>query len=178
MTPERRYHVTTGVAGRTITFQHRVDDPFIAHRVTVGWRDLLRGLLRRRLVVEVMVDGDRDIVARDEPQPGTDPAPAVGAALRPAACLLGQLGAVPAQAVVTCPCAWRRFSVVMGVIRAASAVPAWRHALALEIIFHRTEEPEVAHRDDDKDQKKDKDHHDGLPHYFRLVTPVPKVTRF
>lgn len=58
----------------------------------------------------------------------------------------------------------------MEVMRAASAVPAWQHALALKIIFHRTEEPEVARRDDDKDQKKDKDHHDGLLLYFRLAT--------
>jgi hypothetical protein len=57
-----RYHVTTRVAGQTITFQHPIDDPFIAHRITIGWPDLLRGLLHRQLVIDVLVDGDRDIV--------------------------------------------------------------------------------------------------------------------
>jgi hypothetical protein len=37
-------------------------DPFVFHRVTVGWRDLLRSVLRRRLVVEVIVVGDPEIV--------------------------------------------------------------------------------------------------------------------
>ena len=37
-------------------------DPFIFHRVTVGWPDLLRSLLRRKLTIEVIVGGDREIV--------------------------------------------------------------------------------------------------------------------
>lgn len=57
-----RYHVTTRVGGRTLTFQHRTPDPFVRQTVHVGWRDLLRGLLRRGLLVEVLVDGDRDVV--------------------------------------------------------------------------------------------------------------------
>jgi hypothetical protein len=57
-----RYHVTTRIGDRTIEFQKRVPDPFVRHTVTVGWPDLLRGLLRRRLAVTVLVDGDRDVV--------------------------------------------------------------------------------------------------------------------
>lgn len=57
-----RYHVTTRIGDRTIEFQKRVDDPFVSHRVTIGWPDLLRGLLRRRLAVTVLVGGDRDVV--------------------------------------------------------------------------------------------------------------------
>ena len=57
-----RYHVTTRVGIRTIEFQKRVDDPFVSHRVTIGWPDLLRGLLRRHLTVDVLVGGDLDAV--------------------------------------------------------------------------------------------------------------------
>lgn len=47
---------------RTITFQHPIDDPFVHHTVHLGWRDLLRGLLRRHLAVTTLVGGDREIV--------------------------------------------------------------------------------------------------------------------
>lgn len=57
-----RYHVTTRIDDETIDFQHRVSDPFVRQTVTIGWRHLLRGLLRGRLVVEVIVSGDRDVV--------------------------------------------------------------------------------------------------------------------
>jgi hypothetical protein len=57
-----RYHVTTRVGDRTIAFQERVPDPFVAHTVTVGWPDLLRGLLKRQLRVTVIVGGDADVV--------------------------------------------------------------------------------------------------------------------
>jgi hypothetical protein len=57
-----RYHVTTRVGGRMIEFEKPMADPFVSHRVTVGWPDLLRGLLRRRLAVEVMIGGDLDVV--------------------------------------------------------------------------------------------------------------------
>jgi hypothetical protein len=56
------YNVTTRVAGEVIGFREPVDDPFIRHTVYVGWRDLLRALRRRVLVVEVLVDADRDTV--------------------------------------------------------------------------------------------------------------------
>ncbi len=39
-----------------------VSDPFIHHCVTIGWPDLLRGLLRRRIEVVVIVGGDSEIV--------------------------------------------------------------------------------------------------------------------
>ena len=57
-----RYHVTTRLGDRTIAFQERVADPFVSHTVTVGWPDLLRGLLRRHLQVTVIVGGDPDVV--------------------------------------------------------------------------------------------------------------------
>jgi hypothetical protein len=57
-----RYTVTTRVGDRTIEFERRLLDPFVNHRVTIGWPDLLRALLRRRLVVTVIVGGDRDVV--------------------------------------------------------------------------------------------------------------------
>lgn len=57
-----RYHVTTRLGDRTIGFQKPISDPFVNHRVTIGWPDLLRGLLRRRLEVVVLVGGDRDVV--------------------------------------------------------------------------------------------------------------------
>lgn len=55
------FTVETRLNGQRLSYE-RIFDPFIATRVTVGWRDLLRGLLRRRLEVEVLVGGDREIV--------------------------------------------------------------------------------------------------------------------
>jgi hypothetical protein len=57
-----RYHITTQIGDRTIAFQERIADPFVRHTVTIGWPDLLRGLLHRHLKVTVLVGGDRDIV--------------------------------------------------------------------------------------------------------------------
>lgn len=57
-----RYHVTTRIDDWTVTFQQALDDPFVRHTVHLGWRDLLRGLLHRRLSVTVLVGGDTEIV--------------------------------------------------------------------------------------------------------------------
>lgn len=57
-----RYHVTTRLDDRTVAFQVPIDDPFVRQAVTIGWPDLLRALLRRRLVVTVIVGGDPEIV--------------------------------------------------------------------------------------------------------------------
>ena len=57
-----RYHVTTMIGDRTIAFQVRIPDPFIRHTVTIGWRDLLRGIFRRKLAVTVIIGGDRDVI--------------------------------------------------------------------------------------------------------------------
>lgn len=58
-----RYHVTTRINGETIDFQHPADDPFVRQTVRVARRDMLRCLLRgRRLVVEVLVGADRDVI--------------------------------------------------------------------------------------------------------------------
>lgn len=56
------YTVTTRVGDRTISFEKPIQDPFVTQRVTIGWPDLLRGLLRRRLVVTVIVGGDRNVI--------------------------------------------------------------------------------------------------------------------
>lgn len=56
------FYVTTEVGGRTIQFRHRIPDPLVSQRVTIGWPDLLRGLWRRKLVVTVTVGGDADVV--------------------------------------------------------------------------------------------------------------------
>jgi len=57
-----RYHVTTSIDGRTDMFRWPVPDPFARTTVHVGWRDLLRGLLRRRLAVEVIVSADTELM--------------------------------------------------------------------------------------------------------------------
>ena len=57
-----RYWVTSTVNDRPVAWQQPLDDPFVRHTVHLGWRDILRGLLRRRLDVTVLVGGDRDIV--------------------------------------------------------------------------------------------------------------------
>lgn len=57
-----RYHVTASVNDRTVTFMEPMPDPFHHTRVVVGWRDLVRSLLRRRLEVVVMVGADPSMV--------------------------------------------------------------------------------------------------------------------
>ena len=56
-----RYAIVTRVGGRLISNTPLVD-PFVFHRVTIGWRDLARGLLRRRLIVQMQLSGDSEIV--------------------------------------------------------------------------------------------------------------------
>jgi hypothetical protein len=57
-----RYHVTSTIDGRSVAWRHPITDPFVRHTVLIGWRDLLRGLLKRRLDVTVLIGGDKDIV--------------------------------------------------------------------------------------------------------------------
>lgn len=57
-----RYHVTSRIDDRPVVTMEPIQDPFVRHTVYVGWRDLLRGLIRRRLSVTVIVGGDRRIV--------------------------------------------------------------------------------------------------------------------
>lgn len=56
-----RFLVDTAVGGRALPTVE-MPDPFMHHRVTVGLRDLLRGLLRRRLEVIVTVSADPEMV--------------------------------------------------------------------------------------------------------------------
>jgi len=57
-----RYYLSTFVRGRSLDWRKPIDDPFVSTEITIGWPDLLRALLRRRLVVRVQVDADRDLV--------------------------------------------------------------------------------------------------------------------
>lgn len=57
-----QYHVTYRLDGQVLEWQAPIDDPFGRFTVHVGWRDLLRALLRRRMTVEVLVGGDREVV--------------------------------------------------------------------------------------------------------------------
>lgn len=57
-----RYHVTACINDKPVSFQHRIPDPFVRQTVHICWLDLLRGLLRRHLTVEVIVGGDLDVV--------------------------------------------------------------------------------------------------------------------
>ncbi|MFE2106653.1 hypothetical protein ACFXAF_12410 [Kitasatospora sp. NPDC059463] len=57
-----RYSVTSRVGHRAVAYREPLADPFVRHTIVIGWPDLLRGLLRRRLEVTVTVDGDRDAI--------------------------------------------------------------------------------------------------------------------
>lgn len=65
-----RYWVTTQVEDETIGFMKPVADPFVRQAIRLGWRDLLRGLLRRQLVVTVVIGADietmNDVLELDE----------------------------------------------------------------------------------------------------------------
>lgn len=58
-----RYYLSTFVRGRSLDWRKPIDDPFVSAEITIGWPGLLRALLRRRLVVRVQVDADRDLDA-------------------------------------------------------------------------------------------------------------------
>lgn len=57
-----RYWVTTWVGKKLVTWQYGIGDPFVRQTVHIGWRDLLKGLLRRSLDVVVTVGADIDLV--------------------------------------------------------------------------------------------------------------------
>lgn len=62
--PHRPYTLTVTLNDKPVTFMERHADPFITTRVTIGWRDRVKCLLRRRCEVTVSVGGDRDRVER------------------------------------------------------------------------------------------------------------------
>lgn len=57
-----RYHVTYKLDGKVITWQERLDDPFVRAVLKVSWLDRLRSLLRRDMEVEVLVGADPEMV--------------------------------------------------------------------------------------------------------------------
>lgn len=57
-----RYWLSTFAAGRTLDWRKPIDDPFVSTVITIGWPDLLRALLHRRLVARVQVGGERDAI--------------------------------------------------------------------------------------------------------------------
>lgn len=57
-----RYHVTYKLNGRVITWQERLDDPFVRAVLRVSWLDRLKSLLRRDMEVEVLVSADPELI--------------------------------------------------------------------------------------------------------------------
>jgi hypothetical protein len=57
-----RYWVTTRVGDRVIAFHQPLDDPFARTWVNLSVRDLLLGVLRRGLKVEVTIGADSDVM--------------------------------------------------------------------------------------------------------------------
>lgn len=57
-----RYYVTSWLGDRPIVHMQPADAPFVRHTITIGWPDLLRGLLRRHLTVTVVTSGDSEVV--------------------------------------------------------------------------------------------------------------------
>lgn len=52
-----QYWVTTRIDGKSIS-TNKTADPFVRHTVHIGWRDLIRAAVRRRLEVEILVGSD------------------------------------------------------------------------------------------------------------------------
>ena len=57
-----RYHVTYKLDGRVISWQQRIDDPFVRAVLKVSWLDRLKSLLRRDMEVEVLVGADPEVI--------------------------------------------------------------------------------------------------------------------
>lgn len=57
-----RYYVTSTINGRPVAFREPIGDPFVRHTVHVSLLDMLRGLFRGRLAVEVTVGGDKSVM--------------------------------------------------------------------------------------------------------------------
>src|SRR5690606_19933670 len=60
----RRFNVTTRVGRDLIEFQTPLPDPFIRHTIVVSWMDLLKGLLRRGLRIEMTIGADKETIGR------------------------------------------------------------------------------------------------------------------
>jgi hypothetical protein len=58
-----RYWVTSTLDGKPVAWRQPIEDPFVRHTVHVGWRDLIKSLIRRRgMRVVVTVGGDHDVI--------------------------------------------------------------------------------------------------------------------
>lgn len=57
-----RYWVTTLLGDQIIGSREPVEDPFVSTTITIGWPDLLRGLLRGKLTTTVRLGADADLV--------------------------------------------------------------------------------------------------------------------
>jgi hypothetical protein len=57
-----RYWITSRVNNRTVVFREPLQDPFVAHRVSISNRGLLRALATGRLDVTVIIGADADMV--------------------------------------------------------------------------------------------------------------------
>lgn len=59
-----KYDISTFVGGKTIEFMKDIPDPFVRHVIYIGWKDLLRGLWRRGLEVQITVSGDKEAIQK------------------------------------------------------------------------------------------------------------------
>lgn len=57
-----RYHVTYKLDGRVISWEQRIDDPFVRAVLNVNWLDRLKSLLHRNMAVEVLVGADPEVI--------------------------------------------------------------------------------------------------------------------
>lgn len=57
-----RYHVTYKLDGHVITWQQRLDDPFVRAALHISWLDRLKSLLRRDMEVEVLLGADPEVI--------------------------------------------------------------------------------------------------------------------
>lgn len=64
------YWVTATINDRPVGTRHELPDPFVRHTLRISLADLLRGVLRRGLTVEVTVSGEmermNDVLELDE----------------------------------------------------------------------------------------------------------------
>lgn len=58
----KRYNITSRINNKTIRFQEPLDDPFVNHRIIIGWRMLLRAIFHGELLVTVIIGADRETI--------------------------------------------------------------------------------------------------------------------
>lgn len=59
-----KYNISTFVGGKTIEFMKDIPDPFVRHIIHIGWKDLLWGIWKRGLEVQITVNGDEEAIRK------------------------------------------------------------------------------------------------------------------